>query len=270
MTTPHTPSAESEGPAAARARLPRYGVVVISVPKCGTMLLRNLLLQLPGTRVGRNLLRYVEPGLPPEERPALYARALAEVPPGGVSVGHCMFDEQTRSTLARYPNQRVFILRDPRDFIVSYIDYVMDPASKHFHHELFTRRLPDDAARIETMIRGVPGDEHTFPLPPVREYFENFLGWLVDPATEVVRFEELMEARLRLLAMERLGRCLGLAALPRPRLQRLIEHGLDPTRSRTFRVGRSGRWRERFTAKLTALYEIETGDLDARLGYIER
>ncbi len=245
--------------------LRQHGVVVTSVPKSGTHLLHSLLTALPGLQPGPNLMQGIDPHLPRQERVSRYVANLRAAGPCQVSITHFHHSPSCAQALNQLPHHRFFLLRDPKDFVVSYIDYVLDEKSAHFHRPIFAE-LTDDAARLERMIVGHPGGAGVRYLPSVREYYGLFWGWLADADTHVVRYEELCDPES---CARVLRRVLGHLHLPMAAdvIAEAVELGLRPERSPTYRVGRSGRWRERFTPALLALYERETGDLDARLGY---
>ncbi|MCK4872983.1 MAG: sulfotransferase domain-containing protein [Phycisphaerales bacterium] len=242
---------------------PVHGMLITSVPKCGTFLLRSLLLALPGTTPGPNLMADIPPGTPTNDRPTLHAGRLSLAGPTDVSISHCHYSAANVAALDALPHHRLFLLRDPRDFIVSYIDYVLDPKENHFHHDLFANHLTSDNQRIRAMIVGVPGD---IPLPGVRDYFSLFWGWLTDANTHIVRYEELVDDASCRQAMVRIMRWLGFD-VDDVTMSRVLETGREPQRSPTYRVGRPGRWRDRFTPDLINFYDEHVGDLDARLGY---
>jgi hypothetical protein len=248
-------------------QLPKHGIVVTSVPKCGTHLMQSLLLAVPGFTPGPNLMEGITPATRPEDRPSRHAALLGMARPSDVSIAHLHGTLLCRDALSALPHLRVFLLRDPRDFIVSYIDYVLDRAESHFHRSLLTAQ-PDDAARIRLMIDGFAGNDETPWLPGVRAYYELFWMWLTDPDTVVARYEELTEPSACADVLRRVLHPLGLPSASED-LDRAVEQGRRPERSRTYRIGRPGRWRERFTPDLCAYYAERTGDLNARLGYLD-
>jgi hypothetical protein len=138
------------------AALPQHGVVVTSVPKSGTHLLQNLLTALPGLRPGPNLMVGIEPTVDHAQRVPLYVTNLSQSSASDVSITHFHYSSACVKALDALPHRRVFLLRDPKDFIVSYIDYVLDDGSGHFHRPLLAEQ-PDDAARIKLLITGHPG-----------------------------------------------------------------------------------------------------------------
>ena len=248
-----------------KATLPRHGTVITSVPKSGTYLLRSLLLAMPSITPGPNLMEGIPPHMPAEERPAVHARLLLTARSTDVSITHFQYSEKCIETLAPLPHRRIFLIRDPRDFIVSYIDYVTDPESRHFHYELLAP-LADDHARIAAMITGLPGKAGIRHLPGVRDYYMLFLGWLTDPDTYVVRYESLLQQDMRKEVFADIIKYLGLRA-DKETIDSAFRVGMNPARAVTYRVGRAGRWRERFTDDLKELYREKTGDLNARCGY---
>lgn len=247
--------------------LPEHGIVVTSVPKCGTHLMRSLLLAVPGLTPGPNLMDGIAPETRPEERPPMHAALLSTAASTDVSIAHLHGTRRCRDTLNALPHLRVFLLRDPRDFIVSYIDYVLDRAESHFHHALLAEQH-DDAARIRLMIDGWSGSEGTPWLPDVRTYYGLFWMWLTDPDTIVARYEELTTPTSCTRVLRRLLHPLGLPS-ESDDLEQIMEQGLRPERSPTYRFGRPGRWRDRFSPELCAYYDEQTGDLNSRLGYVD-
>jgi hypothetical protein len=84
-----------------------------------------------------------------------------------------------------------------------------------------------------------------------------------------LRFEDLLLRRDTTLAamldeVERTGYSLP---TPRPKALRVLAAAIQPRKSRTFRSGRAGAWREHFTPAHKELFLQVAGDLLVRLGY---
>src|SRR5205823_7183412 len=79
----------------------------------------------------------------------------------------------------------LFMVRNPRDLVVSQIHYVTK-RSDHRLHDLFAA-LPDARARLRTAIVGDPAAG----LPSIAERLSYFEGWLRSDLL-VVRFEDLV------------------------------------------------------------------------------
>lgn len=84
-----------------------------------------------------------------------------------------------------------------------------------------------------------------------------------------IRFEDLIDNRdVTLDAM--LDEVEGIDyRIPTPREQALaiLGESIQPKKSRTFRSGKTGDWREHFTEEHKELFKDVTGDLLVRLGY---
>jgi hypothetical protein len=121
--------------------------------------------------------------------------------------------------------------------------------------------------RITTAIQGIPGGKYQF--ADIRTIYERYMGWLENPEVCLLHFEDL-------------------TAIPEQQLNRVIDHlqargyepqeprqtlldtlirQMDPSKSPTFRQGKSGGWREHFTPVHKALFKDLAGDLLIRLGY---
>jgi hypothetical protein len=81
----------------------------------------------------------------------------------------------------------LFIVRDPRDMVISWVDFVYHSAAypkmrkwNAFQREAGTVVHPDDASQILSCITALP-----------QSGFQNFMSWLDSPACLTVRFEAL-------------------------------------------------------------------------------
>lgn len=158
-----------------------------------------------------------------------------------------------------------FIFRDPRDVAVSHVFYVTDMEARHVHHEYYAA-LPDLGSRLMVSILGREGGEIEFPNIAAR--FDPYLGWLDRPEVLSIHFEDLVNDRPA--ALERiLDHFLKRVPLevPRADIHAALEASINPKRSPTFRSGRTGEWRQYFTAEHKAAFKRVSGDLLIRLGY---
>jgi hypothetical protein len=115
----------------------------------------------------------------------LWASALA---PGYLCASHteyCPFLEQYLMT--RKEHKMLFIVRDPRDLVISWVDFVYNstvyPKMRRWNaylRQAGTAAYPDDAAQITSCIVSL-----------LDSGIKNYLSWLNSPACLTVRFEEL-------------------------------------------------------------------------------
>jgi hypothetical protein len=260
----------------ARARWGRLDVPVFfgnSFPKSGTHLLSQVLAGLA------ELGPAVESGLPAvvtfdgptgAERPVSAILAdLAAFKPGDVGFGHLHGAPEILDQLCAPGCAPYFILRDPRDVVVSHVFYVTRMAPAHVHHAYYTQALTTFEQRLKTSILGRPEAAH--PFPDIRERFAPYLPWLDRPEVLSIQFEDFIldrqSALARILAHAE-ARGFHHGSPPDSALDRLARR-IDPARSPTFRSGKIGGWREHFTPGITELFKQVAGDLLIKLGYEE-
>jgi hypothetical protein len=166
-----------------------------------------------------------------------------------------------------------FIFRDPRDVVVSHVFYITDMEARHVHHNYY-QSLPDFDSRLKVSILGrpdfrpEPGRRVEFPNIAAR--FEPYLDWLNHPEVMAIHFEDLIHARAATLTriMDHL-----LVRAPLPATRQLIlnslETSINPTKSPTFRSGKTGEWKKHFTDEHKKIFKNVAGDLLVRLGYEE-
>ena len=241
-----------------------------SFPKSGTHLLTQVLHGF--TELGPA----VDSGLPAvvtfagetgEPRPQEEILAdLGRLRPGDIAYGHLHAHPEIVDLLDREGVALYFILRDPRDVVVSHTHYVTEIAPQHAHQQYYCQ-LENDEQRLRTSILGRPDWEH--PFPDIKARFEPFLGWLDCSSALVLRFEDFVEHREDILALilgHAAGRGFPLEKERREAIAILARH-IDPRRSPTFRAGRVGGWKSQFTPELTRLFKDIAGDLLIDLGY---
>jgi len=158
-----------------------------------------------------------------------------------------------------------FIFRDPRDVVVSHVFYVTDMELRHVHHAYY-QSLPDFDARLKVSILGRPDMDIEF--PNIAERFAPYLGWLDQTEVLTIHFEDLIQDRVRIL-----NRIIDhfLTRVPLQTSRQLIldslESAIDPSKSPTFRSGRTGEWVKHFTEEHKKIFKDVAGDLLIRLGY---
>ena len=241
-----------------------------SFPKSGTHLLTQVMAGF--TRLGPA----VDSGLPAvvtyqgdsgQPRPQQDILAdLRRLLPGDIAYGHVHAFPGAVEFLCRPGMAAYFILRDPRDVVVSHVHYVTDMAPNHAHHAYY-QSLPDFNARLSASILGLP--QLDIPFPDIRQRFEPYLGWLARPEVLCLHYEDFLDDR-----QAALGRVLDHALahgfelrLERPQAIQELEESINPQRSPTFRSGKSGGWRKSFTQEHKQQFKAVAGDLLLQLKY---
>ena len=161
-----------------------------------------------------------------------------------------------------------FIFRDPRDVVVSHVFYVTEMEPNHVHHAYYAS-LPDFDSRLEVSILGRPDADVEF--PDIAARFAPYLGWLDQLAVMKIHFEDLVNDRaqtLNLILDHFLSR-VGMSTLRASRELTLeaLESSINPSKSPTFRLGKTGEWKKHFTEEHKKIFKNVASDLLIRLGY---
>lgn len=241
----------------------------ISFPKSGTHLLDQILLGLSkvapfSKRVHSFYAEYEgESGI--KRAPEQAIAWLDSLRPCDVASAHLFArpDVLTRVTSPAFVPY--FIFRDPRDVVVSHVFYVTDIEARHVHHDYYAS-LPDFDSRLKTSILGRPDAGVDF--PDILGRFAPYLGWLDQPSVLAIHFEDLINDRAATLARI-MHHLLARAPLQTPRelILSAMEQSINPSKSPTFRSGKTGEWKKHFTEEHKMIFKDVAGDLLIRLGY---
>jgi len=160
-----------------------------------------------------------------------------------------------------------FIFRDPRDVVVSHVFYVTEMESRHVHHAYY-QSLPDFNSRLTVSILGRPDADVEF--LNIAERFAPYLDWLNHPEVLTIHFEDLINDRAAALP-HIMDHFLARVPLQTPRQLILdsLESSINPTKSPTFRSGKTGEWKKHFTDEHKKIFKDVAGDLLVKLGYEE-
>jgi hypothetical protein len=197
--------------------------------------------------------------------------------PGDIAYGHVHAFPEAIDYMCKPGRAVYFILRDPRDVVVSHVHYVAEMAPNHIHHRYYHQVLQDFDQRLEASISGVPVSELekatgmtiTEPLPDILSRFAPYLGWLERPEVLTLRFEDLIQD-----PDSTIGRIFDHAVKhgfetdqERSTSVRILQASIDSDRSPTFRSGKIGEWRTAFKPSHNRLFADIAGDLLVSLGY---
>jgi sulfotransferase 6B1 len=187
--------------------------------------------------------------------------------PGDIAYGHLHALPEVVEFLSRPGIAATFILRDPRDVVISHVHYVTEMEPNHIHHRYYTQELHTFDERLRTSILGIP--DPAIPFPDICQRFQPYLGWLDRPEVLTLRYEDFLTDRQAALgqvydhAVQR-----GLPARAnREEAIRMLESNIDPKRSPTFRSGKAGGWRTQFNPENKQLFKDVAGDMLVQLGY---
>ena len=241
-------------------------IVANSIPKAGTNLLsRALYLMYPLSRkFARTLLS--------NESLGAIDRKLSHMRSGQFVVGHLEYSDAIAEIIMRYKLQQILMVRDPRDIVVSHVNYVIRAGGGHPLHKYYTKRL-NHQERLMTSILGVDGMKTGgFTLPSIVERIRKFVMWSSSENCFAVKFEELVgeegggdsECQMHIL--------LNMAEYLQLDLSRIeiddIRCNLFSKNSRTFEKGQIGSWKDHFKEQhVQAFYDLGGGILLDDMGY---
>jgi len=202
---------------------------------------------------------------------------LMQLLPGDISYGHIHAFPEALTFLCQDGVAAYFILRDPRDVVVSHVHYVAKMAPNHILHRYYHETLKTFDERLCTSIEGVSAEELSDamgipvpePLPNIRERFEPYIGWLGCPEILSLRYEDFINQQqdtIKYLLEHAINRGFVLNRNQDEAI-RVLEESIDPLSSPTFRSGRIGEWSNWFNAQHKILFKQISSDLLFRLGY---
>lgn len=242
-----------------------------SFPKSGTHLLTQIMEGLPevGPAVNSGLPAMVMyAGATGRERSVTeISSGLKSLFGGDISYGHLHALPEVKSFLAGDRFCTFFILRDPRDVVVSHVHYVTDMEPNHVHHDYYSRILTSFDQRLTTSILGRPDAQNLF--PDIAGRFAPFLGWLDEKNVLTLKYEDLISdpaGEITHILNHAVNRGFHLDEPIEEATKKLLAK-INPQKSPTFRQGKSGGWKKHFSPEISKCFKDTAGELLIRLGY---
>ena len=191
---------------------------------------------------------------------------LKRIPRGVIGWGYVEATPENISFLCQPNRVNYFIYRDPRDMLVSQVFFATHMSEEHGMHA-FYKSLPDFGERLKIAITGI--DQDGLYMVSVKQRYASVFEWLEQPHVMCIRFEDLINDRDATLdamldEVESIGYRIPTS---REKALSILVEAIQPKKSRTFRVGKTGGWREHFTDEHKKLFKDVTGDLLVKLGY---
>jgi hypothetical protein len=198
--------------------------------------------------------------------PAEIMDDLRSIPPGVVGWGYLDPTAENVSFLCRPHRVTFFLYRDPRDLLVSQVFFATDMYEEHGMHAYY-KSLPDFGRRLNVAITGI--DQDGLKMVSVKQRYAAVLEWLKTDHVCCLRYEHFMDRRRMTLesmldAIQATGYRIPVS---RSEALTILDRAIKPAKSRTFRSGKPGGWREYFTPAHKRLFLETAGDLLEQLGY---
>ena len=254
-----TPKPENDYPA----------LLGISFPKSGTHLLDQILLGFsrvaPFSKRLHSFYAEYEGDSGVKRSPQQALDWLAALGPQDVASAHLFARPESLQRVCTPKFIPYFIFRDPRDVVVSHVFYVTEMEAHHVHHEYY-QSLPNFNARLNVSILGRRDTDIEF--PNIADRFAPYLGLLDHPEVLSIHFEDLINDRTAALTRVT-DHFLARVPLqtPHERILQALESSINPTKSPTFRSGKTGEWTKYFTDEHKKKFKNVAGDLLVKLGY---
>ena len=258
---------------------PAPRILVNSIPKAGTHLLTNVLQEFPKVMLTGLHIRMSQVHRPIVPRvteadfqldPEAFRRRLLSVHSGQVATAHLPWRPEIEPILQEIQIRSIFLIRDPRDIVVSQIYYRLGLRRHRLHHRMKSD-FHSDAERLMACITGMPPHKGGDQIPGIGERIAQRMGWTHAPNCHVTRFEDLVGARGGGDPSAQRREIKALAAhFGRPLTDEAVErliHRLALCKSFTFRRGLIGDWQNHFTEEHNAAFKEHAGRFLIELGY---
>lgn len=258
-----------------------------SFPKSGTHLLTQVLHGLihvgPAVNSGLPAIVTYQGDTGNQRDPAEILRDLHRLLPGDIGYGHLHALPEIVSFLSNQGIAAYFMVRDPRDVVVSHVHYVTEMEANHVLHRYYSQQLSTFDERLRVSIQGLPesvtheiiqtasihSSNTCFSFPDIRSRFAPYLGWLECPNILTIRYEQFLVDQAGTVGqvLDHATRRGFPSSMERNiAIQTIITH-LNPQRSPTFREGKTGGWHKAFSDENIQLFKETSGDLLVKLGY---
>ncbi|MEM9351428.1 MAG: sulfotransferase domain-containing protein [Planctomycetota bacterium] len=253
----------------AKALQQRPPVLANSFPKSGTHLLDQIVDGLPGIRNYGAFLSSMTSSFRFTERSDAEVHAFIErFVPSEMIRGHLFYGPEAAEWLSKRHTVHYFIYRDPRDVVLSETHYLRSLNRWHKMHPYF-RDAPSMDAAISLSILGLQGSVTGLNYQNANDRFQRYAGWIDRNDVCALKFEDLTSERReqevrRMLDFynERAGDPVEIQSV----LPRMLD-GMRPEKSHTYRKGKSGGWREKFSEEHKVQFKEVAGQTLIDLGY---
>lgn len=191
---------------------------------------------------------------------------LDNMPRGVIGWGYVDASPENVAFLCQAGRVNYFLYRDPRDLLVSQVFFATDMYEDHGMHD-FYKSLPDLEARLRVAITGI--DRDGLHMVSVKQRYEGVFQWLEQKHVMCIRFEDLIENRDSTLnaMLDEVEKTGYQIPTPREKALSILIEAIQPSKSHTFRSGKTGGWKGYFTEEHKKLFKDMAGDLLVRLGY---
>ncbi|MGP1383522.1 MAG: sulfotransferase domain-containing protein [Thainema sp.] len=255
---------------------PKRFVICNSYPKSGTHLLYQILYSIPSLYKWDDIVSVQ--ALCGVMNTASHVRwKVGSAPDGSIVRSHLMYCNEVLEIFQEFNCKIFFIYRDLRDVAVSHARWITKE-ERIFLHKIY-ETYPDFDAQLMSSIKGVPlGSPFGSNLsqPDVGTDFSRWRGWVTDPNTYAVKFEDLVGERgggseeKRLYIVEQILAHLEINLSLEQIKSQFASYVLNPEESHTFKKGGKGSiggWQAFFKEEHKQAFKEVAGKVLIELGY---
>ena len=259
-----------------RVASPKSLILCNSYPKSGTHLLYQILYSIPDWYKWDDIVSVQ--ALCGIMNTASHVRwKIGSAPTRSIVRSHLMYCDEILDILREFRCKTLFIYRDLRDVAVSHARWITKE-ERIFLHDLYLNYKSFDK-QLMSSIQGVPLGTpfgSNISQPDIGTDFLRWKGWINDPETLAVKFEDLVGERgggsedKRLYIVEQILDYLGINLSPKQIESQFASSVLNPEESHTFKKGGKGSigdWKTVFQESHKEKFKTVAGDLLIELGY---
>lgn len=251
-------------------------ILVNSIPKSGTNLLKNIVLSIPGSHLGVDLPLAHETTNGSECLDYIQQQ-VAKFSPGKIYVGHVPYSKEVSLWFKNNNVKQLFIYRDPRDVTVSLYHYIMrDKIPRHAYYSMYLK-FKNDEERLRKAITGYGEGKKKFrvssnSIPAIDIVYKTYAPWIQKSSPDFLslRFEDLVSDNdMHMTQIKNIVKFLNPKLIKDiALLKRISSRGMDPERSHTFRKGKINSWKEEYTQEhISAFRSVFDDSLLNEFGY---
>ncbi len=205
----------------------------------------------------------------PIQTPAFLLRWwLDQIPKQKYFIGHVPWSPTSDEILTTLGYKHVFIIRDPRDVLVSFLHFVQRP--QHSLRSDFQHLSPQE--QFSFAITGGKAQQSNRHMMGIIDSLESVIKWKQSNNSLLVRFEDLIGAQggggskeRQFLAVKQICLYLEIDA-DTAFIDTICQQAFDPS-ARTFRQGKIGGWRDVLKAEQLTMFYQQASDILTNLGY---
>jgi sulfotransferase 6B1 len=245
-------------------------VLVNSIPKSGTNLLKNVITAIPNMAV-REDVSMASQRHDPADRLEYIRGIIKKISPGCIYTGHIPYTEEIHSWIGKEGFRHIFLYRDPRDVTVSLYHYIMKERIPHHPYYEMYSGFGSDHERLMKCITGYGDGVREYrnsadAIPSIRLSYKVYEPWLRAPGVLAIKYEDLIGPG-RMQTIENILKFIGIPCQPEL-LGKINAEGFEPKKSHTYRKGASGGWRDEYTPEhIEAFRKILSDEYLALWGY---